>query len=220
MTFSILAHDPETGAFGGAAATGSLCVGGWVLRGHARSGLSASQGAAPSTLWGEDVLDLMEAGQPAQAAVDTVTRRDAGRGFRQLSALDSRGRVAAFSGADNTPAIAERLFPGGVAAGNMLASGDVVDRLVEGYLSGTGSLAERLLAALRTANAAGGDSRGLMSAALLVVSADHAPLSLRIDLGDAPLDDLARLLHRASSGDYADWARQVPTQTAPERILD
>ena len=56
MTYSILARDPETGAFGGAAATGSLCVGGWVLRGRAGVGISASQGASPSTLWGEEAL--------------------------------------------------------------------------------------------------------------------------------------------------------------------
>ena len=48
MTFSILARDPTTGAIGGAAATGSLCVGGWVLRGDLAAGMSASQGAAPS----------------------------------------------------------------------------------------------------------------------------------------------------------------------------
>ena len=59
MTFSLLAHDHETGTYGGAAATGSLCVGGWVLRGGLDSGLSASQGTAPSTFWGEDVLRAM-----------------------------------------------------------------------------------------------------------------------------------------------------------------
>ncbi|MFN3526048.1 MAG: DUF1028 domain-containing protein, partial [Paracoccus sp. (in: a-proteobacteria)] len=62
MTFSILAQDLGTGAFGGAAATGSLCVGGWVLRGDSRAGLTASQGAAPSTMWGEDVLVRMMSG--------------------------------------------------------------------------------------------------------------------------------------------------------------
>ena len=59
MTFSLLARDPATGAIGGAAATGSLCVGGWVLRGSLAGGMSASQGKAPSTFWGEDVLAMM-----------------------------------------------------------------------------------------------------------------------------------------------------------------
>lgn len=220
MTFSLLIHDPETGAFGGAAATGSLCVGGWVLRGHARSGLSASQGAAPSTLWGEDVLERMRAGTPAQAALDAVTQADSGRGFRQLSALDPAGRGAVFSGTDNTPEIAERVFGGGVAAGNMLGSGEVVDHLAEGYMRSDGALPDRLLSALRAADAAGGDMRGLMSAAILVVAPSRPPLSLRIDLSETPLDDLARLLAMATGGDYADWTRQVPTLDCPERTLD
>ena len=66
MTFSILAQDLNTGCMGGAAATGSLCVGGWVLRGDSRAGMSASQGAAPSTLWGEDALNRMQAGDTAE----------------------------------------------------------------------------------------------------------------------------------------------------------
>ena len=74
MTFSLLARDPETGAIGGAAATGSLCVGGWVLRGNLAGGMSASQGMAPSTFWGEDVLDFMAAGNPAKKAIEAVTR--------------------------------------------------------------------------------------------------------------------------------------------------
>ncbi|MBF9061372.1 DUF1028 domain-containing protein, partial [Rhodobacterales bacterium HKCCSP123] len=68
MTISILAIDEKTGRMGGAAATGSLCVGGWVLRGRADSGLSASQGTAPSTLWGEDVLVRMAGGMRAPGA--------------------------------------------------------------------------------------------------------------------------------------------------------
>jgi len=219
MTFSILIRDAETGAFGGAAATGSLCVGGWVLRGHPLGGLSASQGAAPSTLWGEDVLDLMKAGQTAQAAVDAVTGCDSGRSYRQLCALDLVGRGAVFSGDDNTPVIAGRTFSSGVAAGNMLTSDAVIERLIEGYEITTGALPDRLLAALRGAEAAGGDMRGLMSAALLVVAPDRPPLSLRIDLSAAPLDDLARLLAMATRGDYADWSRQVPTLDFPERVL-
>ncbi len=60
MTFSLLARDPATGAIGGAAATGSLYVSGWVPRGTLAGGMSASQGKAPSTLWGEAVLAAME----------------------------------------------------------------------------------------------------------------------------------------------------------------
>ena len=56
MTFSILAFDPISKAFGGSSATGNICVGGWVLRADPRYGISATQGAEVSTLWGEDVI--------------------------------------------------------------------------------------------------------------------------------------------------------------------
>ena len=219
MTFSILVRDPQTGALGGAAATGSLCVGGWVLRGHINAGLSASQGAAPSTFWGEDVLTLMRAGTAAPQAVAQIVGNDAGRAHRQLSALDGRGRTGVFSGTSNTKEIAARAFDGGIAAGNMLANTGVVDALVEGYLAAKGDLSSRLIAALEAGEAAGSDARGLFSSALLVVRRDAAPLSLRIDYSETPLSALRALHARATTGDYADWARQVPCSDAPMQVL-
>ena len=93
MTFSILARGPDTGAIGGAAATGSLCVGGGVLRrslagGSLAGGMSASQGKAPSTFWGEDVLAIMAEGQSAQKAMKSVVTPDPG----SASALGTAAR--------------------------------------------------------------------------------------------------------------------------------
>ncbi|MEZ5778817.1 MAG: DUF1028 domain-containing protein [Paracoccaceae bacterium] len=220
MTFTILARDPDTGAIGGAAATGSLCVGGWVLRGDLRAGMSGSQGASPSTLWGEEVLDAMRTGQSAAIAVAAVTAPDRGRSFRQLVALGLSGEGAEFTGKDNTPVMAGRGFDNGVAAGNLLRSEAVIDAVIDGYLGSGGSLPERLLASLRAGDAAGSDTRGLLSAALLVLSPDQAPLTLRIDYSRTPLDDLDALHARATSGDYARWCTQVPTLSDPQRALD
>ncbi|MFC2967413.1 DUF1028 domain-containing protein [Acidimangrovimonas pyrenivorans] len=220
MTFSILARDPKTGAIGGAAATGSLCVGGWVLRGDIRAGMSASQGAAPSTFWGEDVLGLMRDGVSAAEAVARVVAPDQGRDWRQLSALDLNGGTGVHTGKRNTPVMAEYAFETGIAAGNMLASDRVPAAIAEGFLGAQGDFAGRLLDALFAGRAAGSDSRGLMSAALLVLREDAAPLTLRIDYSEDPLADLRALLSRATSGDYGDWARQVPTMKAPQRVLD
>lgn len=217
MTFSILARDEATGAIGGAAATGSLCVGGWVLRGHPAAGMSASQGMAPSTFWGEDVLDIMADGASAEKAVRAVTEPDAGRAQRQLAALPLAGPGAAFTGGENTPETGERMFGDGIATGNMLSSPLVVDALADGFLSAVGSFPERLLAGLQAAHAAGSDSRGLLSAAILVVAPAHAPLTLRIDHAAEPLAALSDLLARATSGDYAAWAAQVPCLDDPER---
>jgi uncharacterized Ntn-hydrolase superfamily protein len=215
VTISILAHDDAAGLHGGAAATGNLCVGGWVLRGDARSGVSASQGTFPSTLWGEDVLQLMREGRPAAAAVAEVTGPDPGRGHRQLSAIDPAGGTGAFTGAESVAVAATRAARHVVVAGNMLASGAVLDAALRGFLDADGPLDIRLLAALDAAAAAGGDSRGLMSAALLVVGRGIAPMSLRIDLSDAPLAALRALHARASSGDYAAWAAGLPTLDDP-----
>jgi uncharacterized Ntn-hydrolase superfamily protein len=219
MTISILAFDAETGTYGGAATTGSLCVGGWVLRGDAESGLSASQGSLPSTLWGTKVLDRMRGGQAATAAVSEVVDADTGRAHRQLAALDPKGRTGHFTGASSIQAAGARQAPSVVVTGNLLSGEDVLDACLDGYLEGRGNMAERLMAALDAAAMAGGDSRGLLSAALLVVSRSAPPLSLRIDYSKTPLQDLADLYRRATGGPYSEWARLVPTLDEPERAM-
>lgn len=219
MTISILAIDEKAGAFGGAATTGSLCVGGWVLRADPDSGVSASQGSLPSTLWGTGVLDRMRAGLAAPDAVRETVAPDRGRAHRQLAALDPSGRVGHFTGASSIPAAGARTAPGVVVSGNLLAGDAVLDACLDGFRAAPGDLAERLLAALGAAEAAGGDSRGLLSAALLVVAPTAAPLSLRIDHSPQPIASLTDLHRRATTGEYAEWARHVPTAADPHRSV-
>ncbi len=220
MTYSILVRDPATGHMGGAAATGSLCVGGWVLRGDPRSGMSASQGAAPSTIWGEDVLARMRAGSAASDAVADVTSADHGRDARQLAALGTTGPGAAFTGKDNTPEMASLADTSLVAAGNLLQSATVIDATVAGFTSCRGPLANRLLNSLKSGAATGGDSRGLMSAAILVVGEDIPPLSLRVDFSEQPLLALEELLQRVQEDDYSAWLKTVPVYCDPIRRDD
>ncbi|MEO9777507.1 MAG: DUF1028 domain-containing protein [Sedimentitalea sp.] len=220
MTFSILARDMNSDAIGGAAATGSLCVGGWVLRGDPRAGMSASQGASPSTFWGEDVLAAMRSGQMAEDAVCKVVMADSGRDHRQLSALGLTGDGAAFTGTKNLRENGSIAINGGIVAGNMLTNKDVLRAMAETFEQVTDNLAQRLLTSLNAGHEAGSDMRGLQSAALLIVSPDHAPLTLRVDYHETPLLALEDLYRRATTGDYAEWSRQVPTLTQRERILD
>ena len=217
MTISILAYDEKTGVYGSAAMTGSLCVGAWVLRGDAESGLSASQGSLPSTLWGTETLDLMRSGMSAEEAVGKVTGRDSGRDHRQLAVLDLAGRTASFTGAESIPVADARSDRHVIVSGNLLASATVLDRCIEGFLEADGPLDQRLLTALQAAADAGGDSRGLLSAALLIVSRSAAPLSLRIDHSSDPLADLHALHRTATSGVYSEWVQLVPTLDEPER---
>lgn len=221
MTYSILARDPETGAIGGAAATGSLCVGGWVLRGDLNAGMSATQGAAPSTFWGEEVLQRLRDGSSPEQAVNDVTSHDRGRAYRQLAAMDLLGNAAAFTGSENQDVKGSVTFAGGIASGNMLGGDEVLGAMAGACVASDQAFERRLLAALAAAQRAGSDFRGLLSAAMLVLHPDRPPLTLRIDYHpDDPIGALEHLYEKATTGDYADWARQVPVLSDRERILD
>lgn len=217
MTYSLLAIDEKTGALVAAAATGAFCVGGWVIRGRLGAGLVASQGTAPSTLWRDDALARMGQGETASAAVAAVTGPDAGRGYRQLAALDARGGGAGFTGALSVDHAAHHADPGLVVAGNMLSGPEVLSALRDGWLEGGDDPASRAVSALEAAERAGGDARGLLSAALLVLRPDAAPLDLRIDRSDRPLSDLRALLDAVRTPPYADWLEEVPTERDPDR---
>lgn len=217
MTISILAYDEKTGSYGGAAATGSLCVGGWVLRGDPESGMSASQGSLPSTLWGTETLAAMRTGESAADAVARITAADPGRAERQLAALDPAGGTGAHTGTASIPAAGARTAPHVIVTGNLLSSEAVLDAALSAYLAAEGSFETRLLDALDAASEAGGDSRGFLSAALLVVNRARPPLTLRIDHAETPLADLRRLHRLATTGSYAHWVAHVPTLDDPTR---
>lgn len=212
MTFSILARDPDTGALGSAAATGNLCVGGWVLRGKPGIGVSASQGHYPSTLWGEDVLDALASGLDPVRAIERTVNPDAGRGFRQLLALDRLGNSSVFTGTDNVPEVAECVRSGICAGGNMLAGTDVAEACVDAVLANSDSFLRRLLSGLKAGAEAGGDARGLMSAAILIVAEDFPPIDLRVDFDQDPLNALEVLVTRIEDPRYASWAKKLPTK--------
>lgn len=217
MTFSLLARDPETGDLGGVAATGNLCVGGWVLRGDARGGLTASQGLSPSTLWGEDALAALVAGETASDAVSSVTSGDPGRDARQIAALSREGRTAGFDGAANKPFTGHLAGDGWIVSGNWLVSAEVIENAAETFAGTTGLLAERLLAAVAAGAASGSDRRGTLSAALLVVGADRPPLSLRVDHDPSPINRLRALYDLTCAEDYHAWLATLPTRSAPGR---
>ncbi|MDN5787406.1 DUF1028 domain-containing protein [Pseudorhodobacter sp.] len=210
MTFSILTYDRETGVFAAAAATGSLCVGGWVLRGDIEAGLVASQGTAPSSFWRDDALRQMYGGASAKAAVISVTEPDEGRGQRQMIALDRTGGTFGFTGAGSVP-FADHLAEDGLAiAGNMLVGRRVLQAMREAALGNHDTPVDRMFAVLNAASGAGGDVRGLLSAAVLVLAPDRPPLDLRIDHDAQPITALRQLCTRAHQSPYHDWLDEVP----------
>ena len=84
MTYSILARDPETGTIGGVATTGSYCVGGWVLRGDVKIGMSASQGASASTILGDQMLAQMNGGETPDSIIQAIQEKDQGPGCIEM----------------------------------------------------------------------------------------------------------------------------------------
>jgi uncharacterized Ntn-hydrolase superfamily protein len=217
VTMSILVRDPETGLLGGAAMTGNLCVGAWVLWGDSRTGIAATQGEKPSTIWADQAFELLRTDQDAQHVVDQVTSGDYGRAWRQMSLICRSGTTGVFTGEENNDwkgAIVEEDL---IVAGNTLSGREVVDAAREAFLKAEGLVVDRLLIGLRAAEKAGGDSRGIMSASLLVISDDEPPLDLRIDWSDRPLDMMSALIERAREPDYARWVSGLPVRTDPER---
>jgi uncharacterized Ntn-hydrolase superfamily protein len=193
MTFSIVARCPQTGAFGIAVASRALAVGALCpfLRGGV--GAVAAQGLANPIL-GWDALHYLEEGSAPDYALDAALAPDAAREHRQLHLIDRAGKIAAYTG----PACLG--WAGHVAAENVSVAGallvgpDVVDAALTHFRQATRPLAQRLLAALWAAQAAGGDRRGKQSAALAVASKHPIlDLDLRVDDHPEPLAELRRL---------------------------
>ena len=145
-----------------------------------------------------------------------LTEADEGREHRQLGVVDAQGRGATYTGSECMDWAGGRTGTGYAAQGNILVSGETVDAIAETFESSSGPLAERLIDCLAAAQAAGGDSRGQQSAALLVVETDggYAGLSdvvidLRVDDHKRPIEELRRLygLHQQLFGKTpsSDW---------------
>ncbi|MGY1809284.1 DUF1028 domain-containing protein [Blastococcus sp. SYSU D00669] len=193
MTFSVLATDGN-GAVGMAVTSSSPAVAARCL--HLRSGVggAASQNVTDPRL-GTALLDALETGIGASDALDGLVQGTDLVEYRQLTVLDLRGAAAAFSGAKTLGVHADRVGSGVVAAGNLLATTDVVDAVVVAFEGSTGELEERLLAALEAGLAAGGEAGPLHSAGLAVVRAvDWRETDLRVDWSEDPLGDLRSLL--------------------------
>ena len=160
--------------------------------------------------YGPNGLELLRSGYSADEVVERLTAADGGRAERQLGVVDAAGRGATFTGSECHAWAGGRAGEGYAAQGNILVSAATVDALADTFVASSGRpLAERLLACLAAAQAAGGDSRGQQSAALLVVERDggYAGLSdtlidLRIDDHERPVEELQRLfgLHQALLG--------------------
>lgn len=195
MTWSIVAHDPATGAFAVAVTTCNLAVG--AACPHLRAGVGAvSTQSITNRYLGPAVLDGLERGLSPAAAIEAALAGDEGRHLRQVHAVDTRGRAAAWTGQHCVDWAGDKAMMGFSVAGNMLAGPQVLaDTLASFATAGDLALPERLLRALDAGEAAGGDRRGRQSAALVLTTTEDFPdIDLRVDDHAEPLVELRRLL--------------------------
>jgi uncharacterized Ntn-hydrolase superfamily protein len=214
-TFSIAACDLEASQWGVATQSKFLAVGSVVPWAEPHVGAIATQAYA-NPRYGPQGLELLRQGLSAQEVVQRLTEADEGREHRQLGVVDAEGNGASYTGSECLDWAGGRTGAGYAAQGNILVSGETVDAIAETFESSSGPLAERLIDCLAAAQAAGGDSRGQQSAALLVVETDggYAGLSdvvidLRVDDHKRPIGELRRLygLHQQLFGKTpsSDW---------------
>jgi uncharacterized Ntn-hydrolase superfamily protein len=197
MTWSLLARD-EQGRLGVAIASrffavGALCV-------HTRSGVGAlATQALLNPLYGPQGLALLAQGHGAAEVVARLTAGDAGQGQRQLHVLPARGPAAVHTGAACVDWCGHALAADFSVAGNMLAGPRVIEATAQAFIASAGRpLAERLLAALKAGDVAGGDKRGRQSAALRVHGdQDYPELDLRVDDHEDPFAELQRLYDKS-----------------------
>jgi len=211
MTFSIVARDPETGAFGVATATAGPMVGALVPHTRAGFGAAATQ-AMTNPYLAIDALALID-GTDAHGALAAALSRDQEAALRQAIVIDRAGRTAGWTGPSCVPFAGHLTEEGVAVAGNMLVGEEVLAQMLAAYRShrGKSDFASCLLHALKAGAAAGGDKRGIGSAALRVHGEEaYAAIDIRVDWSEAPLAELEALLHRAIAGSYAEFFATLP----------
>ena len=199
-TYSIVACDLEAQQWGVSVQSKFLSVGSVVPWAEPHVGAVATQAYA-NPRYGPNGLQLLREGLSAQEVVDRVTGEDEGRDHRQLGIVDAQGNAATYTGRECMDWAGGRTGTNYAAQGNILVSAATVDALAETFESSAGRpLADRLIDCLAAAQAAGGDSRGQQSSALLVVQRDggYAGMSdvvveLRVEDHERPIEELRRI---------------------------
>lgn len=201
MTISIAARCERTGAFGVAISSSSPAVGSRCPNVRARVGAVSSQNVTDPSL-GPALLDALQAGLGAHAALAKISSAATHPEFRQLTVVDSSGESAVYSGEKSLGITAEITNKNVAAAGNMLANSDVIQAMVDTFnKSEDKELADRLILALESGVEAGGEAGPVHSAAVLVATDVSWPTTnLRVDWDEEPIMKLREL--------YKVWAPQ------------
>jgi uncharacterized Ntn-hydrolase superfamily protein len=220
VTYSIVARDVETGELGAAIQSAAFGAGVRTLWIEPGVGAVASQSFSDPS-YGPVCLLALRTGATASAALAAAARRDRMSPYRQVGVVSSAGTAAAFTGAACV-AEAGHLHRRNVACqANMMASQEVWPAMMEAYLGASGTLADRLVAALEAAQEAGGDWRGQEAGRVVVVKGQASGMpwndyvcDVRVDNHLEPVAELRRLVER-SQALRAAWSPS-PAQTPDE----
>jgi uncharacterized Ntn-hydrolase superfamily protein len=222
MTYSILGRDPETGELGVAVQSQAFNTGAAVPWARPGVGVVATQ-SFTDRRYGFRGLELLAAGATPEAALDELRGPDELAGFRQVAFMDATGATAQWTGGDCIPHAGNAAGENWCAQGNMLAA-DAWIAMGAAFTAATGSLAQRLMAALDAAEAEGGDWRGRGGAGIVVVPAEGEPwervVDLRVEDGDDSLVELRRLLNLAEGYRRANRARPASPGAAKDGLPD
>lgn len=199
-TYSIVAHDPETGEMGVAVQSHWFSVGSVVSWAEAGVGAIATQSFV-NVSFGPRGLELLKQGKTAQEALKILIDDDEGRDVRQLAIIDSKGNLAAYTGKKCIPDAGHYIGDNFSVQANLMLNDSVWPAMAKAFEHSKGPLAERMVAALEAAQKAGGDIRGKQSAALLVVRGESTGkiwedrlIDLRIEDHPEPIKEIKRLL--------------------------
>lgn len=198
-TYSIVARDPETGALGGAVQTHQVAVGRLIPITRPGLGVVVSQSLS-NRRYNSIALQMLREGIAPEQILNSLVASDPMSERRQAAVINAAGEAAAFTGSGCIRAAGHYVGDGYSVQANMMTQTTVIDAMRQAFETTTGSLAQRMLAALQAAQAEDGDIRGMQSAALKVVSGDQQQpeweslYDLRVDESDDPVSELARLV--------------------------
>jgi uncharacterized Ntn-hydrolase superfamily protein len=202
VTYSIVARDLTSGELGVAVQSQSFNTGAAVPWARPGVGAVATQ-SFTDRRYGWRGLELLETGSGAADALAALVAADDDPEVRQVGVIDTSGATAQMTGTGCVPNAGHVCGKGWAAQGNMLASDRAWHEMGAAFERASGSLAQRLMAALDAAEATGGDWRGRGGAAIVVVPASGEPwervIDLRVEEGDDSLQELRRLLDRAET---------------------
>src|SRR5690348_17298277 len=211
-TFSIVGYDAAAGDWGVAVASRYFSVGSVVPWALAGVGAVATQ-ANVNVGYGPKGIDLLREGLSAKQVLDRLLAEDTfeGKDGRQVAIVDAHGNVATFTGPNAPKWAGDRQGKTWSAEGNILVGPQVPEAMGKAFESTQGELAERLYAALKAGDAAGGDARGRQSASMLVVRKgggrninNDRYIYINVDDNPDPFKELRRLLDLNLAYNYAD----------------